>query len=68
MKIEKIKQHLFLNDVFPAILLEDGTIKIMIQTNCYWSKEKFLEQEQYISGFLNTKEILDLFNYDYSNI
>lgn len=69
IKIQKIKQHLFLNDKYPAILFEDNTIKIMLQMGDYIDKDFFLNNVWDGTPIhYNKDEIMELFNYDYSNI
>lgn len=67
MKVEKIKQQLLLNDTYPALLLDNGVIKIMVKMGEYWDKERFIEMES-LGLPVNVKEIIELFNYDYSKI
>ncbi len=68
MKIEKIKQHLFLNDIYPAILLEDNSILIMFQLGQYLTKDAYLKLKNTFPSYMNEKDILQLFDNDYSNI
>lgn len=63
MLIQKIKHHLFLEDTWPAILLEDGQLSIMIQTGRYMGKEEFMLLVAELSISMPEDKIIILKNY-----
>lgn len=46
MIFQGIKQFVLINDVWPAIILEDYSIRIMIKNGTYWTHEQYVKQKE----------------------
>ena len=68
MLIEQIKQHVLIDNTYPALIMNDGTIRIMVRFGVYYNQLQF--ETEVIAGRIpktpeQIGELLDAFNKQY---